>query len=182
MPDERSFVARIKGNRLAPRPLSGGEPHIVEGVSGDDDYSGATRDGRSIFVFQRTSGLPVAVRRVDVMTGQSELLREISPPDRVGEFLMPIWITPDGRHLMYEMVQRLGDLYVIERLKWPGLRLPVTTRRERDQPKGRTRLTDPLESANGPSPWQLRLFARSRSRADSCPREPETRSRSDSRR
>jgi hypothetical protein len=116
-PDGKSFLARLEGNRLALIPLAGGEPRIVEGVSGEDIYAGVANDGRSVFVYRRDFGFPVSIRRVDVATGRSEALREISPPDRGGAFLMGVSVTPDGRHLMYNTVQRLGDLYIIEGLK-----------------------------------------------------------------
>jgi Tol biopolymer transport system component len=128
-PDEKSFVARvrsdrgaatsgtIKGTQVALIPRTGGEPRIVPDLSGEDSIAGIAQDARSLFVYRYGSGFPVAIRRVDVETGRSELLREISPPDRVGVVSFNIMVTPDGQHYAYNTVQRLGDLYVIDGLR-----------------------------------------------------------------
>ena len=116
-PDEESFLGRIEGNRLAFLPRSGGEPQAIAGVTDEDQIAGISADGRSLFVHRPVWRFPATVRRVDVVTGHSDPLREISPPDSAGAYDLGVLVTPDGRHYAYTMTQSLGELYVIEGLR-----------------------------------------------------------------
>jgi eukaryotic-like serine/threonine-protein kinase len=114
-PDEASFLGYPPGKGLALLPRSGGEPLLVAGVSDNDLIAGGSEDGRFLYVFRQA--LPLSVRRVDVVTGKSELMFEVAPPDRVGASLVWALVTPDGRHHAYSMDQSLSELHVIEGLR-----------------------------------------------------------------
>lgn len=114
-PDGRHFLG--KGDRgLALFPIDGGEPRLVHGLSDDDAVCGISGDSRSVYV-QHGIEIPAKLRRVDVDTGESEVVREIVPPDPAGALALVIRVTPDGKKVAYGLSYFLSDLYVIEGLK-----------------------------------------------------------------
>lgn len=116
-PDGRHFVGRVAGGLIALFPRGGGEPQVLPGTA-EIVLAGGTFDGRFLYTREtRPYRFPLTVRRLEVSTGRSEPFREISPPDRVATLPVDVELTPDGRHHAYEMMQTLGDLYLIEGLR-----------------------------------------------------------------
>ena len=74
-------------------------------------------DGRSLFITNETE-VPMSIRKLDLETGRTELVRTLVPPDKAGvqPIAAPI-VTRDGRTYAYTYIRLLGDLYVAEGLK-----------------------------------------------------------------
>ena len=74
-------------------------------------------DGRSLFITNETE-VPMSIRKLDLETGRTELVRTLVPPDKAGvqTIAAPI-VTRDGRTYAYTYIRLLGDLYVAKGLK-----------------------------------------------------------------
>jgi eukaryotic-like serine/threonine-protein kinase len=74
-------------------------------------------DGRSLFITNETE-VPMSIRKLDLETGRTELVRTLVPPDKAGvqPIAAPI-VTRDGRTYAYTYIRLLGDLYVAKGLK-----------------------------------------------------------------
>ena len=98
-------------------PVQGGPPVPVKGLVHGDMPLGWNGDGRSIYVFNR-DGLPARITRLDLATGARTLVREIMPVNPGGmSGIRSFAMTPDARHLAYNYVRKLSDLYLIEGLE-----------------------------------------------------------------
>ncbi|MFN7987996.1 MAG: protein kinase [Thermoanaerobaculia bacterium] len=114
-PDGRHFLgAGDRGLELF--PVDGGEPRLVHGLSDDDFVCGISADSRSFYV-QRGHEIPARLRRVDVDTGESEVVRELVPADPAGALALKILATPDGKKVTYGLSYFLSDLYLIEGMR-----------------------------------------------------------------
>jgi Tol biopolymer transport system component len=74
-------------------------------------------DGRSLFLTTETE-IPMSIRKLDLETGRTELVKTLVPPDVAGvqTIAAPI-VTRDGRTYAYTYIRLLGDLYVADGLK-----------------------------------------------------------------
>jgi Tol biopolymer transport system component len=74
-------------------------------------------DSQSLFLTTETE-LPMSIRRLDLQTGGTELVKTLVPPDTAGvqTIAAPI-VTRDGRTYAYTYIRLLGDLYVAEGIK-----------------------------------------------------------------
>jgi Tol biopolymer transport system component len=93
-------------------PIAGGEPTPVAGLKSDDVVVRWEKDGRSIVV---SSGLlPTRVERVDVRSGQRDLLRTIAPTDVPGALNTGgLTISDDPNVYAYYINQELSRLFLI---------------------------------------------------------------------
>jgi Tol biopolymer transport system component len=116
-PDGKWAIVRGPDLRLYLYPLGGGEPTPMPGVTTADEPTGWTGDGKSIWVFRR-SELPAKVNRVNVVTGERTLWKELIPDDAAGvsEVTQPL-PTPDGRYYVYTYIRLISDLYLVDGLK-----------------------------------------------------------------
>jgi Tol biopolymer transport system component len=74
-------------------------------------------DGKSIYVF-RDGELPVVVYRFHIEDRRKERVVEFTPADTAGVGTpATVVATPDGRRFFYSYVQRLSDLFLVERLR-----------------------------------------------------------------
>jgi hypothetical protein len=116
-PDGRSIVARGPDGLLAIYSAEPGEPRPIPGIQRDDQSSGWTADGKSIFAM-RMSGVPGVVQVVDVATGRRSTWKEFLPPDPTGvEQVGPAIITPDEKMYVYSYRRVLSDLYLAMGMK-----------------------------------------------------------------
>jgi hypothetical protein len=74
-------------------------------------------DGRSLFLTTETE-IPMSIRKLDLETGRTELVKTLVPPDIAGvqTIAAPI-VTRDGRTYAYTYIRLLGDLYVADGIK-----------------------------------------------------------------
>jgi Tol biopolymer transport system component/tRNA A-37 threonylcarbamoyl transferase component Bud32 len=111
-PDGRFLAAVGAGRQMALYPLDGGAPMPVPGVGPQDQPIRFAPDG-SLYVFS-FGPIPTPVRRVDVHTGTSTLVREIVPPDRAGVlYTAPRLLTPDGQGYCYQYLRMLSRLFLV---------------------------------------------------------------------
>ena len=72
---------------------------------------------RGIYVQSQTA-LPARVERVDVATGDRELLTELTPPDPAGVLVVgPVHLSADGGAYVYSYKRLLAELYVLDGLR-----------------------------------------------------------------
>jgi len=75
---------------------------------------GWTADGRTLYV-ANLSDLPLAVCKLDPVTGKREHWRDIAPADTTGlTNASGFTITPDGRSYAATYVRVLNELYTVE--------------------------------------------------------------------
>jgi len=116
-PDNKSVVVIGPDRRRYFYALRGGEPTPITGVEADENPSGWSADGRSLFVFRRRD-IPARVFRLDVATGKRELWKELVPSDASGiQDISPVIPTPDGQEYVYGYSRNLSDMYVVDGLK-----------------------------------------------------------------
>ena len=93
-------------------PVEGGTAERVAGVQSEEGAVCWSRDGRSIYVRNRT-GVPVRIFRVDLATGRRELWKEFSPSDPsglVGSF--GVRAVPEIGAYAYTYSRVQSDLYL----------------------------------------------------------------------
>jgi len=116
-PNGSAVVAIDPEGRLVLLPLAGGEPRPIPGIEPGDRIVRWTADGRALFVL-RPGQIPTPVFRLDVLSGQRTLWKELAPHDRAGVgTLGSLVMTPDGRTYAYSFQQTLSELYLVTGLK-----------------------------------------------------------------
>jgi eukaryotic-like serine/threonine-protein kinase len=116
-PDGKSVLGR-KDKTVWIVPISGTERgQELSSVKSDEDASGWTADGQSVYVTD-SSSVPAKVYVMDIKTGQRKLLHEYAPADPSGvPGIGGGVVTPDGKFYMYDVPRTLSYLYVVEGLK-----------------------------------------------------------------
>ena len=115
--DGKFVVGRDRDNKHALYPLSGGEPRAVLGLQDNERVIRWTADGNSLYVYHDRE-LPLKIFRLNVSTGQRELLREITPADPAGRLgSVNVLLTPNGKGYIYAFNRHLSDLYLVTGLK-----------------------------------------------------------------
>jgi hypothetical protein len=117
-PDGRWLAVSLPDGTLSLQRLDGSdEPRPVPGWPRGATVLQWSADGRSLFITTETN-IPLSIRRFDLMTGRSELLRMLQPADMTGvNTIAPPLVTRDGRTYAYSYMRLLGDLYVADGLK-----------------------------------------------------------------
>ena len=116
-PDGKFLVARDRTNKQALYPLSGGEPRAIPGLEDADRVIRWAADGNSLYVYHDRD-LPLKMFRLNLSTGNRELLREIAPTDPAGRLgSVNVLLTPDGKGYVYSFTRYLSDLYLVKGLK-----------------------------------------------------------------
>jgi serine/threonine protein kinase/WD40 repeat protein len=104
-------------NKQALYPLAGGEPRAIPGLQDNERVVRWASDGNSLYVYQDRE-LPLKIFRLNVSTGQRELLREITPADPAGRLgSVNVLLTPDGKGYVYAFTRHLSDLYLVRGLR-----------------------------------------------------------------
>jgi len=98
-------------------PTDGGEPREVSGALPGEEPSGWSRDGGALYVSQ-TSMLPAQIFRLDLRTGDRNLLYELMPRDPAGiAGIYSFVITHDGKAYAYSYARYLHSMYLLSGLK-----------------------------------------------------------------
>ncbi|HXN20685.1 MAG TPA: hypothetical protein VN875_20290 [Candidatus Binatus sp.] len=111
----------IAGNGLAGGggwlyPMEGGPPRPIPGLQASESFAW-TSDPRFMYVYQWKQS-PVKVYRLNVLTGQRQLFREMTPPDVAGlQNISHIHFSADGRAYVYSYSRLLSELYLVKGLK-----------------------------------------------------------------
>jgi eukaryotic-like serine/threonine-protein kinase len=97
-------------------PMDGAQPRPIPGLLPGDTFDW-TFDPRFLYVYQGKR-VPVRVYRLNVLTGQRQLFREITPPDVAGLCdISHIHFSSDGRAYVYSYTRVLSELYLVSGLK-----------------------------------------------------------------
>jgi serine/threonine protein kinase/Tol biopolymer transport system component len=106
-PDDKSYLF----------PVPSADPRPIKGMQLGEVPIEWSPDGRFLYVY-RAGELPAKVYRLDVVTGNRTLWKDLMPPDPAGvEFVGPILPTPDGKGYVYGYRRLLSDLYLVEGLQ-----------------------------------------------------------------
>ena len=113
--DGRYVVGSRGGKRGKPTlyPLDGGgEPRAIPGSAVGDRVIQWSPDSRSLYIHAPQDR---KIWLLDLETGQKRLWKEIPADDSL--FRLLVRITPDGKSYVYQGVNILSDLYLVEGLK-----------------------------------------------------------------
>jgi DNA-binding winged helix-turn-helix (wHTH) protein/Tol biopolymer transport system component len=111
----------IAGNGLAGGggwlyPMEGGPPRPIPGLQAGESFAW-TSDPRFMYVYQWKQS-PVKVYRLNILTRQRQLFREMTPPDVAGlRSISHVHFSSDGRAYVYSYTRLLSELYLVKGLK-----------------------------------------------------------------
>jgi hypothetical protein len=119
--DENSVLGRI-GATWVLFPIQAGDGRPVPALTPGDIPLQWTHGGRYVYTVARVDGgrqAGVDVFRVELATGSRTLWKTLMPSDPVGveDMRETVIITPDAQSYCYSYMRRLGDLFVVDRLK-----------------------------------------------------------------
>ncbi len=97
-------------------PVDGGQPRPIPGLQAGETFVW-TSDPRWLYVYQWNQA-PAKVYRLNALTGQRQLFREMTPPDVAGlHGISHIYFSSDGRAYVYSYTRLLSELYLVKGLK-----------------------------------------------------------------
>jgi hypothetical protein len=111
--------AAAMGLDRRPRLLSvpDGAPRLVPGVLTGELPAGWSGDSRALFVY-RYGDMPVHLRRIDIVSGESTKVGDVLPSDPGGvDWVGPFTITPDGSRFAYSYIRTLSQLFLVRGLE-----------------------------------------------------------------
>lgn len=119
-PDGKRIAAMTKDHQGVLVDVATGATTPLKGLPGDTYPQQWTRDGKGLIVVKPADGDRIAVEllRYDIASGKLTKLAEIAPVDTVGMMgLKGGLVTPDAKHYVYSVSQKLDELYVVEGLR-----------------------------------------------------------------
>jgi Tol biopolymer transport system component/tRNA A-37 threonylcarbamoyl transferase component Bud32 len=116
-PDGQIVAASDDAGRFVLCPASGGECSPLKGVQPEDTPEQWEASGKAILVWNRNRTWPAQIYRVDLITGERRLHKEISPSDPAGVLYGNILLARDGEHYIYRVRRVTGQLFLGEGLK-----------------------------------------------------------------
>ena len=115
-PDGRFVLGWSQGTHTL-YPVDEGTPRQLAALTSDDRPLQWSPDGRLLFV-RRRSSWPPAIDRVDMVTGQRQLWRVVSPADPVGvDDMATILITPDAKAYCHDYLRWVSKLFIVDGLR-----------------------------------------------------------------
>jgi Tol biopolymer transport system component len=97
-------------------PADGGEPLPIPGMLPGENFAW-TADPNFVYVYQ-SKPLPIKIFRLNIVTGQRQLFKEVNPLDVAGLCgLSNIRLSADGRGYVYGYTRMLSDLYLVKGLR-----------------------------------------------------------------
>ena len=116
-PDGTEIIVATSAGGFAVFPLGGGEPRPIPGLdAGDEPVRWA--DARSIYFRRSVPNSPIVqVYRLALDAGRPELWKELVPDPSMFFSVLPIVITPDGKHYAYSYGRFVSDLYLVDGLR-----------------------------------------------------------------
>ncbi len=117
MPDGKAFVTRGTDRRLAIVTIDGADVRPLAGAEPGDLPIVSSADGRWLYV-QTGSDLPAEIARIDVHSGDREVVRTLRPPDPSGvTSILRTVMTPDGGSYAYTYIRAVSALFLVEGLR-----------------------------------------------------------------
>jgi eukaryotic-like serine/threonine-protein kinase len=115
-PDEKLLVAVDPEQKYWLYPIGGGPPAPLSFMEPGEDVIRWSADGKHLFV--ASDGIPVAIYRVEILSGRRQLVGKVAPSDLAGVWnIGPVLITPDGRSYVYSDYRILSDLFLATGLR-----------------------------------------------------------------
>jgi len=97
-------------------PLDGGPPRDIPGLLPGENLKW-TPDPSFAYVYQEMT-VPAKIYRLNIVTGQRQLFKEINPSDETGvSDMSEILFSADGRSYVYGYMRLLSELYMVNGLK-----------------------------------------------------------------
>jgi DNA-binding winged helix-turn-helix (wHTH) protein/Tol biopolymer transport system component len=97
-------------------PIEGGQARPIPGLQAGENFAWSS-DPRLLYVFKWKQS-PVKVYRLNILTGQREFFREMTPPDVAGlRDIFNICFSSDGQAYIYGYSRQLSELYLVKGLK-----------------------------------------------------------------
>jgi eukaryotic-like serine/threonine-protein kinase len=116
-PDGDSLVAQDADGTYSIYSIASGSAKPLPGIAADEDVSGWSADGRSLFVYRDTD-VPARVERFNISTGKRVFFKEISPPSRAGALqIRYVGITADEKSYTYSYTRELCRLSIVKKSK-----------------------------------------------------------------
>ena len=116
-PDGKFLI--VRGDKAAPELLSvdSGSPiRETKGLQEQDKLIQVTNEGTTAFVADY-NGLSAAIYRVNLDTGDRQLVRTLGMRDPTGGFgVTRVVTTPDGQYFAYNTLRQLSELYLLQGL------------------------------------------------------------------
>jgi len=115
-PDQR-YATVLTAGRLSLFPIHGGTPKPIANLEPGEAVVRWNRDGHFLFLRKLDGPASLTIKRLDVMTGRSELWKVLTTPDSVGVRLVQVVMTPDGASYAYSFQRDIATLYLAQGLK-----------------------------------------------------------------
>jgi len=117
-PDSTLLVARGPGGQLWKFPVDRSAPTVLSGSSRGDRPLAWSADGRSVWVWNRTT-TPAQIFRIELISGRRIHWRDVPFPDPAAMKLdtLRLVMSADGTKFVYGYTKHLSELYVAEGLK-----------------------------------------------------------------
>ena len=97
-------------------PIEGGQPHPIPGLQAGESFAWSS-DPHFLYVYKWKQS-PVEVYRLNILTGQREFFRKMTPPDVAGlRDIFKIHFSSDGQAYVYGYTRQLSELYLVKGLK-----------------------------------------------------------------
>jgi hypothetical protein len=95
--------------------LDGGPQRAIPNLLPGDMFSWSS-DPHVLYVYHK--GSPVRVYRLNILTGERQLFKELHPADATGLCdVSHVLISADGRAYVYSYIRLLSELYMVKGLK-----------------------------------------------------------------
>ncbi|HEY4045424.1 MAG TPA: winged helix-turn-helix domain-containing protein [Acidobacteriaceae bacterium] len=116
-PDGKLIAGKdLGGTRGRLYPTDGGESRPIPGLLPGESFAW-TSDPKFMYV-QQGKRVPVRIYRLDIVSGQRQLFKELNPVDMTGLCdVHHIMLSADGRAYVYGYTRLLSDLYLVTGLK-----------------------------------------------------------------
>src|SRR5450830_1349020 len=113
-PDGLQILYSKTGGTYFIQRAGGGAAQPVPELTTDDEVTGWSADGRSLYVY-RTAIVPSRLDRLDIASGRRDLIREVSPTDRTGVLdAYGAALTDDTKSYAYGYTRMTSQLFVVE--------------------------------------------------------------------
>jgi len=113
--DGRFVTAIGPDGKAALYPIEGGEPKPITGLGEDLIPSGFSERPGVLYGRSRGQGREAAIYRIDLATGERQLLRKLVVADPSGApAIATITVSADGKSHAYTEVRTDGELYLVD--------------------------------------------------------------------
>jgi len=115
--DGNLVLAQSESNQFMFYPVAGGAPQPIQGMQPGDRVFGIGGDNHTVYV-AHAGDLPMKVYRMNAMSGERQLWKEIGPPDHAAmDGVTSLKVLQDGKAYYYNYFRSLSELYVFRGLK-----------------------------------------------------------------